>query len=258
VVEKMAEKAEKEAAEGTTMTANQRTLLLSAVNTAKTVSGYEDPANTEREALRTAVRTAEELLSRDSEVSRNEAADALTALNDELKAADAKEITEYNTLTHKLPEGTDTAGIVYDVEYPGITVKLKEKSGNATLGAQILTKNGIVVSVSKNITIYDRAEGVKIYESGRTDAAEDLELHVGGGTSLTAELGYPEDDETLIKEKITSYSWASSDAEIAAVTGKDAQICTIEALAKGTVKISVSVQTREGNTYTHEITLTVQ
>lgn len=266
VVTALEEKAENDASASTNMTANQRLLLTTAVSNAKAVAGYDDASKTDLDGLRTATADAEALLASEAAVSQTQAAEALSALNAALKAANAAEVTEYNTLTHKLPDGTGASDIVYDVEYPGITVKLNGKSGTSTIGAQILTQNGIVVTVTKDITVYDRADGLLLRKVGETDRVTGLTLSAGGTVDLTAELLYEAGGvntgdkalDTLVRESIKSFSWASGNTAAATVVGKDAGICTVTAAGSGAALISVSVETHQGNYYTYEIPVTVQ
>ena len=243
------------------MTDNQRILLTAAVNSAKAVTGYETDA--ELADLRSSAQTAEGLLASETAVLQTEANDALTGLNSQLKAAGATEVTEYNTLTHKLPEGFDAEDIVYSVDFPGIHLKLTGNSGTTTIGAQVLTQDGVVVSVSKEVTVYDRADGVKLLRAGTE--IDSLSLTVGGTADLTAQLFYEEGGvntgdkslEQILEEEVKSYKWASAATDVATVAGKESGTATITSVTAGITTISVSVETKAGNVYTLEIPVTV-
>jgi len=253
--------------ESTDMSQTQRILLTTAVNSAKAVAGYDDPASitdaaqkAKVEALVEKTEAAEEILAK-LEPTKEDAQTALTALNTALKAAGGKEVTEYNTLTHKLPEGFNAEDIVYSVDFPGIHLKLTGTSGKTTIGAQVLTKDGVVVSVSKDVTVYDRADGVKIKEL--TDSG--LTLGISDSSNLTAELLYEANGENtgdkpldkLTKEEIKNFKWASSNTDVATVAGKESGTATITSVAAGDTIISVSIETKAGNVYTMEIPVTV-
>jgi len=267
------------------MTASQRILLTTAVNAAKAIEGYNGNA-----ALKTAAEAAESRLS-DAKTTEEAAKTALTALNAQLKAAGVNEVTEYNTLTHKIPESSDVYDVVYDVEYPGIVMNVMGKNGTETISAQILTQNGVVIHITKNIIVYEPADGVEIlHDEKAVDGELGLELEAGKQAELSARLFYQEKepdentpgttdegdnagntegtnpegtgtanilDRIDVPENVKSCRWASSDASVAEVTNKEAQTCTIEALTEGTTTISISVETSEGNTYTMAFELKV-
>lgn len=255
------ENLEKMEAASTNMTANQRILLTAAVNSAKAVENYDTDA--ELAALRAATQSAEALLARETAVTQTQANAVLTNLNAALADAGAEEITAYNTLTHKLPEGFDADDIVYSVDYPGIHLKLTGTSGTTTISAQVLTKDGVVINVSKEVTVYDLADGVKVTQLGNEVAS--LDLTAGETADLTAELLYEEGgkntaDKTLaelVTEKVKAFTWASSDTGVATVTGKAAGTCTVNGVSAGSIMVTVSIETEAGNFYTYEIPVTI-
>lgn len=246
------ENLEKMEGESTTMTANQRTLLTAAVNAAKAISGYE--TDEDLVELRAATQSAEGLLSNETTVTETMASDALTNLNNALKAAGGKEVTEYNTLTHKLPDGFDAEDLVYSVDFPGIHLKLTGTSGKTTIGATVLTRDGVVLKVSKEITVYDRADGVAVKRAGTEIAS--VNLSVGGTGDLTAELLY-QVVENKTQEEIKAYKWASSNTGVVEVSGKEAGTTTVTAVEAGNALISVSIETKAGNIYTLELPVIV-
>lgn len=238
-------------APGATMTSNQRILLSSAVNAAKGVEGYKDAANADLDALRAAAANAEKLLTAAS-VTGQQAVDALSALTAEL---DAVGVT-VGGLIQSMPEGFNDSDFVYDVQYPGITLKLTGKSGKTTIGATVLTEEGVVIKVSKEITIYDRADRVKVEHAGNEITS--LDLTVGGTADITAELFYEVvEGKALTLEETKSFKWASKDTAIAEVSGKEAGTATINAVAAGNTTISVSIETKSGNFYTLEISVNI-
>ena len=232
------------------MTANQRLLLQAAVDAAKTVEGYEEKA-----ALKAASERAETILTSESGVpTQIVAADALVKLNEELTKVDAKAISEYNTLIHKIPDGFGSADIVYDVEYPGIKLKLTGKTGNATLNAQVLTTDGVVVNVSKQITVYDKADFVGISNNGT--GVSSLDLFVDNTGVLTASLKYKKAMNRIL-ETPKSYTWASSDPSVVSVTVNGDGTASYVAHKPGTAMINVTIATVEGNAHAYEIPVIV-
>ena len=130
---------------------------------------------------------------------------------------------------------------VYNVEYPGITLNLTGSTGETTIGALILTQNGVVTRVSKAITIYDAADSAKIsgsVESVKVGGTVDVSVALEGGN-----------------EPIKSYTWASTDQAVATVTG--GSTATVTAVAAGNTTIKVTVTTECGNNFTTEFVLKV-
>ena len=247
--------------ESTAVTAVQQTLLTAAVNSAKTVKGYDDPSSItdeERranvEALVEKTEAAEAILS-DVLASTKEAAQtALDELNAALTAAGGKEATEYNTLTHKLPESFDADDLVYSVDYPGIQLKLTGTSGKTTIGATILTQDGVVLTVSKSVTVYNRAEAAVVKQGG--EEITSLALPASGKADLVAELTY-EELEVLTKEEIKNVKWASTNMDVVTVSAKETGKASVAAVASGSAMITVSIETKAGNFYVAEIPVTV-
>ncbi len=253
VVEALEKKAEAEN-EGN-MTSEQRILLTSAVNSAKAVAGYDEKAE-----LKAAAEAAEALLTSETVVTADDAAAKLETLNAQLKAAGATEITVGNTLITKLPQGFGADDIVYDCEFPGIRLELTGKSGTAKLGAQILTKDGVVMKVSKDITVYDK---IAVDEETAKNAInfenQMASLDAGASANVTAKLNYTgnKTEAEQLLETAASYTWASENTEVITVSNANAETCTLEAVGAGTAKITVSIETLQGNVYVAEFIVAV-
>lgn len=233
------------------MTANQRILLTTAANTAKALEDYDSNA-----ALKAATERVEALLASETAPTRAEAAKALVDLNEQLTAVDETAISETNTLTHRIPDGAGSADIVYDVDYPGIKLKLTGKTGTATLSAKVLTTDGVVVGVSKDITVYHRADGVFMRKDNKTVGA--LSLFDGESGVLTADLSYGSVNMNTIREEVRAYTWASTDMSVISVTANEDGTATFATVGVGTASISVSIDTVAGNAYAYEIPVIVQ
>lgn len=241
--------------EGVDMTSNQRILLTAAVNAAISVEECDN-----MEALKAATATAEAILNGDGVAKRKEATEALTKLNEELKKAGQTAVTEGNTLLHKLPEGMTSGDIVYNVDYPGITLKLTGKDGRTTLSANVLTADGVVVEVSREIRIYDRPDGAMIRLGdkeieGKT-ATIDEKFELKANLFWNDENGEKQFDEALSDEVIKKVTWASSDPNVLTITGREDFLVEATAKAIGTVNVSVSVETLH-NVFVVEIPVVV-
>lgn len=242
-------------ADASPMTDNQRLMLTTAVNSAKAVEGYEENAE-----LKKAAEDAEAMLAEGAETTNKDAADALAALNALLE----KDVTEGNTIVHKLP-GFDSDELVYEADFPGIKLNLTDKTGTTTLGATILTKDGVVVSVSKTIGICNEAKGVEIQKikegSENGEEITTLTLKVGDKVNVKAVLDYElAEGETLegkgiVAEPVDKYTWASENKACATVSGGESAV--IEGAAKGTTTIKLAVTTVCGNPYTVDLAVTV-
>ena len=115
---------------------------------------------------------------------------------------EATAISESNTLTHRIPDGQGSADIVYDVDYPGIKLKLTGKTGVATLSAQVLTTDGVVVNVEKEITVYERAESVTMLNDNKTVGS--LNLYNGESGVLETLLKYKKVNLNAVREQVKS------------------------------------------------------
>ena len=155
--------------------------------------------------------------------------------------------------------------VLYDVKYPDILLELTGESGVTKLDARILTENGVLISASKEITIYNRADGLTITPKESQQTVSSLELTAGETVDLTARLLYEHGGKntgdkplySLEREHIKTFLWATDDTDMISVTGKDSEICTFTALKSGQTVISVMAETVEGNRYTWSIPVTV-
>ena len=216
------------------MTANQRILLQAVANTAK-AHGVDSINLTE----------VDEMYAED--VSAKQANEYIVSLHEDLKTAGVA----YSTLSYGLPEGFGNGSVIYNVDYPGISLKVNGKSGHTVLNATVLTKDGVVINVSQNITIYDRAEGVKLFRNATEITS--LELTAGSSADILADLIYTAAE--YVPEEIKGYTWASSDTAVVTVSGD--QTGTVAAVGAGDATVSLSIQTVAGNAYTIELPVSV-
>lgn len=176
------------------MTADQVTVLTKAVNTAKTVDGYdtpsdgesEDPNAAKLEALRAATTEVEALLAQETGATAEEADTKLAALNDALTALGVKEVTAYNTLQYSIPVGSEWKEVVYGVEMPYIPLKAVGELGTDSISAVVLTKNGIVFTAELDVEVYSPAADVEVIEPADAPVGGAMES-VGNGEDAVIE-----------------------------------------------------------------------
>lgn len=271
------------------MTADQRTLLMKAVSSANNVENHA--GQEEKEKLEQAVADAEAVLSaEEGTVTYEEAENKLAALNAALVVNGENEVTAYNSLTYTIPVGSELYEVVHEVESENALLYLTGKTGTTTMTAVILTRNGIVNTITKNVTVYIPAEDAEIdlemeeapvggaivqteNSYGEEISVWNRNIQAGEMVDITASLldrvgtaDLPvlneEGSETIGRvthgEEIKAFTWASGDTEVLTITGKNSSICTINAVAAGVTTVTVSVETVQGNIYTDVIYVTVK
>lgn len=247
------------------MTSDQRIVLETAISEAKTVEGYDNAENTKLEALRTAVAATEAVLAKESGATKSEAQTTLDALNAQLVANGKKEVTERNTIKHYIPLGSQIKELVYSQTTNAI-LYLTGENGTTTMKAVILTKNGVVYTAEKEVTVYEKAASVKI---GEVSDEWDGKMSENATVSLPASLisrEEKEEDENgneVVKtythgEEIKSYTWSiKTGYNCVEIADTKAAVCVINAKAIGNVELSLSVETVQGNVYTDSIEILV-
>ena len=280
VTRALAQKQSDEEAAKTDMTPSQRILLTTAVNTAESVENYGDPSKIEDadlrqkvEALKTKVAEVNTLLA-NTNATKVAADAALQNINSALTAAGKEAVTEYNTLTHSLPVTSEVFDVVYDVEYPGVTLKLTGKTNETKFSAVILTKNGVLFTAEKTVSIYTPADSVEFVGNDVTVTEDTYNLSLAKDNSgaITAGLKYDlgkrdqreielgnitADGVVSVGEKAKYWTWASEDTNTVTVSEGSNGKCTITAKAAGTTYVTVTVETENGNTYVGRIAVTV-
>ena len=131
--------------------------------------------------------------------------------------------------------------------YPQMTLSLTGQTGQTSIEAIILTKSGILFNFSKNITIYEPAEGAAI--TGNST------MQKGDSQLITADVLYA--SAAAVPEHAVRWIWASENTQIATVSQGSDGSCTVTAIDAGIVNITVSIETEEGNVYTNQIQITV-
>jgi len=264
------------------MTADQRTLLTAAINSAKTVAGYSDEQNTDLATLREKVTAAERLLNAESGVTVAIANTVLDELNTALEAAGKTKVTAANTLTHIIPVGSELYEIAYEADstvFPFMlhrNLELEQQitiRGGSELTVHVLTRSGYLFKLSTTITAYSPAEDVEIegsIVSDQTTLAENESATLTYSLTcrtVTTPIGatWSYDENTVFAEGNTGNQaamdetvdlketrWSTGDTSILTVSNG-----VITAVGTGTTTVSVTVYTVQGNVYTDSITVTV-
>ena len=253
------------------MTNSQRILLNTAISTAETVAGYTDTAKTELAALRTAVVNAQALLAQEIVPTKEVAEAALAAINAELNKLNGKEITAENTLL--IFPGTISNAHAYPVEYPDAVLALTGKTGKTQLKAIVMTKNGVIFTVTRDVNIYTPADQALITDANVPTST--LELALGETREVRAKLDYiaashAGKEETLgnvviegdtitvaFPAEARKWTWASEDPVIVSASSASGT-CTLNAVSVGQTTITVSIETASGETYVARIAVTVK
>lgn len=126
-----------------------------------------------------------------------------------------------------------SADVVYGSDTT-LTLKNNGTVGTTTVTATVLTTDGVVTTVSREITVYNKAEGIEV------DAAS-VAVEAGAGQKLNVSLKGG-------NETIDTITWATGDTAIATVDADG----TVTGVTAGATTVSVSVMTKEGNPYVIE------
>ena len=150
------------------MTEEQRTVLLKAINNAKTIEGFtEDPVEGEDPFidLKKLIKDSQDVLT--SETGNNStkayAQYLIDNINIYLVENGMKAVTEYNTIVHKLPVGSEILDVTNFVDFATTIMHPSGSVGKTMINAVVLTKNGVVLNVNKEITVYEAIESANIY-----------------------------------------------------------------------------------------------
>ena len=239
---------------------DQRMVLVLAVNAAKDIEGYE---NLE---IRFTVEAIEGLLNRFYYVTDAEAIDALAAINAQFASLNMKQFTIANSVPRYIEIGSEIFEVVNGVDYGKLFLPddVADFTGVTTLKAVLLTRSGIIFTVEKTVTLYARAENAEMIlpSVDEGDAVWDGIVNVEADATLKVKLNqssYEEEGKTVYfkeGETIQTYAWSSDKPNIATVSVADG-VCTVTGVAEGTAKISVTVTTDKGNSYTASYEVTV-
>lgn len=279
--EKLAKDAADAEAANPYMTADQHTLLITALNAVQSIvdayhPGYDEEGNLNPEdpgitSMKEDIASVTAMLA--GNVTKEEADANLDELNAHLTANGKTAVTFANTIVHSIPLGSEVTDIVYNVEYPNLLLDITGKTGTAVLGAIGVTKNGVIIDITHKVTVYTPADDV-VFKTGTTESLVDLPATIAVGETLNVfalldysvtrdaeeiELGNVTivngKAEVAVPEHIESGIWHSSNMSIATVTGSGTG--SVTGIVPGVVTIDVSIETVEGNTYTESFTITV-
>ncbi len=177
------------------MTEDQRTVLLVALNNAKTIEGYDRIPEINEEdphaKLKEIMAEIDIILSSESGVNATMeyAKYLIDSINEQLRKNGLKEVTEYNTILHTLPIGSEILDVVNNVDFSSSIMHTSGETGKATINAIILTKNGVVLTVEKEITIYEKIESSNIVMV----ESEKPEIEVGDTVEFYVQLNQKQD-----------------------------------------------------------------
>ena len=279
--EKLAQDAADAEAANPYMTADQRKLLVTALSGVQSIvdayvpgvdeEGNPNPEDPQITAMKEDIANITAML--DGDVLKEDADANLAKLNSYLVANGKSAVTFANTIVHTIPLGSEVTGIVYNVEYPDLSLDITGKTGTAVLGAIGVTQHGVIIDITHKVTVYTPADDV-LFKTGTVEELVDIPATIAVGETLNvfAILGYNNtrskheiklgnvtvvdgEVEVAVPEHIESGIWHSSNINVATVTGSGTG--SVTGIAPGTSTIQVTINTVEGNTYTRSFTIQV-
>jgi hypothetical protein len=249
------------------MSSDQRYVLTAAVSSAKSLPGFDDVEKTELDSIRTEVVAVETLLAQETGITEQKAEEALAALNALIVEAGGKEVTAYNTILHTVPTGSEIKTVVNTVDATNANLYIGGVVGQTQFSAVVLTRNGIVIELSKSVTFYVHAEApAQIHNSEDENiSGTSVPQILVSGSALNAFLAQQTErayitidgKEYFYGEEIKECKWASSDSRVI-IDKTDIDSCVITAEEEITAVITLVVETVQGNKYSAEVTVTVQ
>lgn len=131
----------------------------------------------------------------------------------------------------------------------GIKLELTGQTGKAALGAVILTEDGVITKVSKQVEICGKADGAAVFNA-QGSSIETLTVKAGDSVNISAGVSGG-------TEPVKSCTWASMNTGTASVREAGEKSAEIAGVSAGSTTIKVTVETKCGNTYTCELAVTV-
>lgn len=135
----------------------------------------------------------------------------------------------------------------------GVKLNLTGKEGTTTLGATILTQDGVITKVSKTVNLCTPVTGAAV-KNASAATVETLTVKAGETAEVSACLTYGQ-TSGVVAMPVKGYTWASVDTATATVSGSES--ATITGVAAGSTTIKVSVETINGTVYTCDLAVTV-
>ena len=232
------------------ISANQKIVLAKAITLAQAVENFDNEENKELDALRTATTNARNALN-NSATTYAEAESSISAINTELRKAGSVEATEENSVPYPLPEGSDINDILYQVDFPGFNFLIDDPTTKTVeFDAVLLTENGIIIKVKKNIEIYSPAADIKLTGEPKTELKVDETLALDWDFVNRKN---NDGNEMVHSEKVATYEWSSSNTDVLTVSNEG--VVTAESV--GTATIWLRVETKQGNEYVVSKNITV-
>ena len=263
------EYAESEAAR-TLISDDERFILKAAIDAAVALENALEEQELSDPDLVEKTEEAQAVYNKGGEATKEEYEIALAALNAAIEAAEGTPRTAYNTIQYSLPTNSLDGGYFEPtnrVVLPSAILRLnsltKQDVGTCNVTARILTKNGVVYTATKSIKLYNRADGIGIYENGTAAPANSEEIQteitLSSNSNKFTFVGFlQEEDGASIpwNETVTEYRWSASNLGYVELSGTGSSVCTVKSLQTGkTVTLTLTIDTDTGSSYTASITL---
>ncbi len=242
---------------------DDRIVLNAAIQAAKALDEY----NVDGSLLKTKADAAQIVYDKGWSATKEEYETALAELNDAICAAGGTARTAYNTIEYTLWNTDGYFEPTNRVVLPSAILRLnsltKQDVGTCSITARILTKNGVVYTATKSIKLYNRADGIAIYENGTAAPANSEEIQteitLSSNSNKFTFVGFlQEEDGASIpwNETVTEYRWSASNLGYVELSGTGSSVCTVKSLQTGkTVTLTLTIDTDTGSSYTASITL---
>ena len=219
-----------------------------------TIATLQNHIQTVESQFETVIESANNVLTSQEAVSYDNAQAELDELNNTLRANGLKEVTAYNSIYHSL--GSDIFEVTHNIDMVNNLLYSSGITGETELMAIVLTKNGVLTTITKKVTVYKPAQEALITNERNPDGIDNLSLSVGQKTVVTASL-IQELFANEIGEHVNRCVWSSNDIDLVSIENETSSSCTLTAKATGTVTVRVTVITLEGNQYTKSVSITV-
>lgn len=161
----------------------ERHILDAAIHAAQKLDAYSAvPAGTGGQKIHddlvSATATATAVYQKGLTASKAEYSGAMNALNTAIVAAGGEEQSAYNVIEYTVSNTDGYYEPTNRVVLPSAILKLKELSatdvGTAVITARVLTKNGVVYTAEKEITLFNKAGGISLHLTDATPSIEQL------------------------------------------------------------------------------------
>ncbi len=163
--------------------ADERQILDAAIREASGLDAYSTvPAGGNGQVIHdnlvAATEAATEIYLQGSMATKADYSNAMNDLNAAIVAAGGEAQTAYNVIEYTVGNSDGYYEPTNRVVLPSAVIKLKELSatdvGTAVITARVLTKNGVVYTAEKNVTLFNKAEGISLHLKGAIPSTEQM------------------------------------------------------------------------------------